>query len=179
MEDQPSPPEVLHTENSRFLTHAGSSSDAGLVTEEVMSLGPRNVIPDQSARDPSTNQGALPSPEAEVFTIPSKLGPLDQDSVHITEKTLLTPPNAFIESPTQTDKEDMSTLNDNHVVGSPGTIGHTTDRPDKGLPKKVTRINSTNRTTPPLQDGRSMIALASHAAPDQSYAALETTGTDE
>ena len=86
MEDQRSPPEVLHTENSRFLTHAGSSSDAGLDTEEVRSLGSRNVIPDQPTRDPSANQGALPSPEAEAITIPpSNLGPLDQESVHTTE----------------------------------------------------------------------------------------------
>jgi len=179
MEDQRSPPEVLHTENSRFLTHAGSSSDAGLDTEEVRSLGPRNVIPDQPAHDPSTTQGALPSPEAEDITILSKLGPLVQDSVHTTENKPLTPPNALTEPPTQKDKEDMSALNDNHVVGSPGMIRHTTNWPHKGLPKKVTRINSTNRTTPPLQDGRSMTALASHAALDQSYAALETTGIEE
>jgi len=40
MEDQPSPPEEdhqLHTDYSRLPTHAGSSSDAGLDTEEVMS----------------------------------------------------------------------------------------------------------------------------------------------
>ena len=89
MEDQPSPPEEdhqLHTDYSRLPTHAGSSSDAGLDTEEVRSLGSRNVNPDQLTRDPSANQGALPSPEAEAITIPpSNLGPLDQESVHTTE----------------------------------------------------------------------------------------------
>jgi len=102
-----------------------------------MSLGPRNDNPDQSTRDPSAIQGALPSLELEANTIPpSNTISLGQESVHTTENTLPTPLEAFMAPPTQTGSDSTSTLTDNHELGSPGPIGHTTDRSDKGLSKK-------------------------------------------
>jgi len=81
-----------------------------------MTLGPRNENPDQSTRDPSAIQDALPPLELEANTIPpSNTISLGQESVHTTGNTLPTPPEAFMEPPTQSDRDSASTLTDNHV----------------------------------------------------------------
>jgi len=186
MDDQPFPQEqatgiVDHHHNAVepwFPTRTGYSSDASLDAEGFMSLGPRNEYPDQSTCDPSSIQGALPSLELEANTIPpSNIIWLGQESVPTTENTLLTPPEASIEPPTQTARDSTSTPTDNHALGSPGTIGHTTDRSDKGLSKKdCTCTNSKSRKPLPLQEDLSMTASAPHAVLNHS---TFLTGIDE
>ena len=185
LDDLPSPPEqdtgiVHHQHNADDPwppVQAGSFSNAGLGTDGPVFLGPRNENPDQCTRDPSANQGELPSQELEANTIPtSNIVSLGQESVHTTENSLLTPPEASIDPPTQTGRDSTSTLPDNHARGSSGTIGHTTDRSDKGLSKKdSTRPKSKNRKALPLQEGRSMI-FAPYTALDQS---TSPAGIDE
>jgi len=185
MDDLPSPQEqdtgiVDHQHNADDPwppTHAGSSSDASLGADGSMSLGPRNENPDQVTCDPSANQGELPSQELEANTIPtSNIVSLGQESVHTTENSLLSPPEASTEPPTQTGRDSTSTLTDNHEMVSSGTIGHATDRSDKSLSKKnSTRSKSKNCKTLPLQEGHSMI-LAPYTALDQS---TSPAGIDE
>ena len=137
-----------------------------------MTPGPRKDNLDQPNRDPSATQDALLSHELDAKTIPPpNTIPMGQESVHATGNTLPAPLEAFMEPPTQTERDSTSTPTDDHELGSPEMSGHTADGSDKGMLKKD--CTRTNKPLPP-QEGRPMTAPLPYGALDQSTFLTDT-----